>query len=298
MNITTDFKTKVITELKDIRTRYGGSDSAFAKQWSMNSSVWSRLKNGETEGLLKDAQWLNLGRELNVSLNERKWNMAKTEVFEAIKSDVEFCQNNSKGIVLVDDCAIGKTYTGKYLAKTMNNCFYVDGSQCKTKSLFIRAFAKAVGVDHLGRIADIKANIKYYLRMLENPVVIIDEAGDLEYTAFLELKEFWNATEAVCGWYLMGADGLKAKMERGIAAKKVGYRELLSRYSDKYMKIIPTDRQQRLAFYKKMISDVLAVNISDKSKLPTLVNKCLATDASGDIGGLRRAETLLILNNA
>ena len=298
MKITAEFKQKVVAELMDIRTRYGGSDAAFAKQQGINSSVWSRLKNGETEGLLKDTQWLNLGRELNISMNQRRWNMARTQVFEAISEDVKFCQTHSKGMVLVDDCAIGKTFSAKYLSKTLNNCFYLDGSQCKTKNLFIRAFAKAIGLDSTGRISDIKANIKYYLRMLDTPVIILDEAGDLEYTAFLELKEFWNATEGVCGWYLMGADGLKAKMERGISYKKVGYRELLSRYSDKYMKIIPTDRHERLAFYRKMISDVLEVNVSDKKQIPSLVTKCLATDATGDIGGLRRAETLLILNGA
>lgn len=298
MKITPEFKHKVVAELKELRTRYGGSEAAFAKQQGINVSVWSRLKNGETEGLLKDAQWLNLGRELNVSMNQRKWNMARTQVFEAIKEDVIFCQSHSKGMVLVDDCAIGKTFSAKYLSKTLNNCFYIDGSQCKTKNLFIRAFAKAIGLDSIGRISDIKANIKYYLRMLDTPVIILDEAGDLEYTAFLELKEFWNATEGVCGWYLMGADGLKAKMERGISCKKVGYRELLSRYSDKFMKIIPTDRHERQAFYRKMISDVLEVNVNDKSQIPALVKKCLATDAHGDIGGLRRAETLLILKGA
>ncbi|MDO9554563.1 ATP-binding protein [Rhodonellum sp.] len=298
MNLTTEFKQLVIEEMKAVRSRYSGTDAAFAKQWDMNSSVWSRIKNGELDGLLKDSQWLNIGRELNVNINNRKWNMAKTEVFEAIKADVIFCQENGKGIILVDDCAIGKTFAGKYLSKTLNNCFYIDGSQCKTKSLFIRAFAKAIGIDSLGKIAEVKANIKYYLKMLPQPMIILDEAGDLEYTAFLELKEFWNATEGVCGWYLMGADGLRSKIERGINSRKVGYRELLSRYSDKFMKIIPTDRTERLAFYRKMVSDVLSVNITNKTKLPGLVNKCLASDASGDIGGLRRAETLLILEKA
>ena len=92
-------------------------------------------------------------------MNQRKWNTARTEVYDAIQSDVEFCQLHSKGMLLVDDCAIGKTYTAKQLAKTMNNCFYLDGSQSKTKSLFIRALAKVIGLDQTGRIADIKANI-------------------------------------------------------------------------------------------------------------------------------------------
>lgn len=298
MKLTDEFKLKVIEALKEVRRNYGGSDAAFAKQQGINGSVYSRLKNGEIDGLLKETQWLNLGRELNVSLNDRKWNMARTQVFAAIESDVMFCKNNSKGMILVDDCAIGKTFTGKYLSKTVKNCFYIDASQAKTKQLFIREFAKAVGVDSTGRFADIKANIKYYLRMLVQPVVIIDEAGDLDYNAFLELKEFWNATDSVCGWYLMGADGLRAKIERGINSKKVGFRELLSRYSDKFMNVVPTDKTERLAFYRKLVTDVLSVNMEDKSKMHELVRKCLATDATGQIGGLRRAETLLILNAA
>lgn len=297
MKLTPEFKIKVTEELKEVRTKFGGSDSAFAKQWAINPAIWSRIKAGETEGVLKDIQWLTIGRELGVVMNQRKWNAAKTEVFEAIQSDVELCQLHGKGMLLVDDCAIGKTFTAKHLAKTLNNCFYVDASQCKTKSLFIRMIAKVVGLDQTGRISDLKANIKYYLRMLDNPILIIDEAGDLEYSAFLELKEFWNATEGVCGWYLMGADGLRAKVERGIANKKVGYRELLSRYNDRFMKIVPSAPEDRKAFYRKMISDVMAVNIKNRNLLPGLVTKCLATDASGDIGGLRRAETLLILHD-
>ncbi|MGE0931702.1 AAA family ATPase [Peijinzhouia sedimentorum] len=298
MNITADFKAKVMQALADKRKNFGGSDSAFANQQGINPSVFSRLKKGETEGLLKDTQWLTLGRELDVQVNTRKWNMAKTEVFDAIKADVLFCKNNAKGIVLVDDCAIGKSYSAKYLSRTVENCFYLDCSQSKTKSVFIRAMAKVLGIDTAGRIQDVKANIKYYLRMLNNPVLILDEAGDLEYTAFLELKEFWNGTEGTVGWYLMGADGLREKMERGINNRKVGYRELLSRYSDKFMKIIPTEKQDRLAFYKKMITDVVSVNVKDKSKIGMLVQKCMYGDAGGDVGGLRRLETLIILNDA
>ncbi len=43
------------------------------------------------------------------------------------------------------------------------------------------------------------------------PLVVLDEAGDLQYEAFLELKALWNATEMCCGWYMMGADGLRRR---------------------------------------------------------------------------------------
>lgn len=295
MNITAEFKSQVVDALKELRPKFGGSDSAFAKQWSLNASVWSQLKSGKTDGLIKDTQWINLGRELNIQLNRKPWNLVKTEVYQSIEADVIFCQKYSKGMILVDEPEIGKTVAGKHLAKTLNNCFYIDCSQCKNKILFIKAFAKTLGLEPVGRVAEIKENIKYYLRMLQTPVVILDEAGDLEYGAILELKEFWNATEDVCGWYLMGADGLRKKWECGINTKKVGYRELFSRYSSKYISIVPNVKEERMEFYRKMVTEVIKANSSQIKNLPALVNKCLTSDSVGHIGGLRRAKTVLNL---
>lgn len=295
LQITNDFKRKVMTALLEVRSNFDGSDAAFAKQWGINGSVYNRMKKGETERVLRDGQWLNIGRELGVMMHERKWNMARTDVFNVIEEDVVFCKRFAKGKICVDDCGIGKTYTAKYLARTLKNCFYVDASQGKTKNQFIRLIAKSIGVDNTGRISDIMENTKYYLRLLPEPVVIIDEAGDLNYEAFLTLKEFWNATEGACGWYMMGADGLRTKISRGISNKKVGFAEVFSRYSERYTSVVPPGRDDKIRFYRKLISDVLAVNMQDQSKLNDIVRRCLANDVN-NTGGLRRAESLLILN--
>lgn len=290
-------KQVIVTALMEQRKNFDGTDQQFAKQWDINYSVYSRLKNEKNyDGLLREAQWLNLGRELNVEMDARKWNTAKTEVFTVIEQDILFCKDNAKAMICVDDCGIGKTHTAKYLSRTTKNCFYIDASQAKTKQQFIRLIAKTIGVDDKDKYVRVKANIKYALRMLPNPVVIIDEAGDLEYTAFLELKELWNATDKACGWYMMGADGLRRKIERGIQNKKVGYKELFSRYSERYTTIVPSNRNEKISFYKQLITDVLNANMKNKAKLNEIVKRCLINDEDGNIGGLRRAESLLILN--
>jgi len=296
LTISPEQKKMIVAAVMEQRERFGGTDAQFAKQFDINGTVFSRLKNDhDTTGLLKEAQWLNIARELNMPLNERKWVMARTEVYNMIEEDVLFCKEYAKGRICVDDCGIGKTYSAKYLSRKLDNCFYVDASQAKTKQLFIRLLGKAIGVDAQDKLAKVKANIKYALGMLPNPIIIIDEAGDLEYNAFLELKEFWNATVGACGWYLMGADGLRAKIERGISNKKVGYAELFSRYSESYTTIVPAEKNEKLSFYKKLITDVLTPNMKNKTKLNEIVRRCLNND-SGNIGGLRRAESLLILN--
>ncbi|MBY0244977.1 MAG: ATP-binding protein [Sphingobacteriaceae bacterium] len=295
MIITKEYKQKVADALLQIRNNFDGSDKAFATQWSMNNAVFSRLKSGELDGLLKDNQWLSIGMELNVNLNERKWVIAKTDVFKTIEEDILFCKEYGKARICVDDCGIGKTATAKYLSKTLKNCFYVDASQAKTKQAFVRLLAKTIGVDHTGKYADIKALIKYYLKQLPQPMVIIDEAGDLDVKAFVEIKEFWNATENVCGWYLLGADGLRKYISTGIERKKVGFREIFNRFSDKYTSPVPTDRQQKLAYYRKLITDVLSANHNDNKVINEIVQKCLIMGEDGQVSGLRRAESLLIL---
>lgn len=94
--------------------------------------------------------------------------------------------------------------------------------------------------------------------------------GDLQYEAFLELKALWNATERCCAWYMMGADGLKEKINRAIEGKKVGYTEMLSRYGDSYSKVTLDDAQEREKFLKAQAAIVAKINARTVPTLPRL----------------------------
>ena len=298
MEITNLFKDAVVKELLAQRDNFGGTDTQFARSMDINPSVFNRLKNGEREKLLPNSTWMRLGRELRVSLNDRKWNAVETEVFCQMREDVLFCKEFSKSRIFVDNCGIGKTFTLKYLSKTVKNCFYVDCTQCKTKNELIKAFARAVGVELKGKLIDIKENTKYCLQWLESPVMMVDEAGALEKTALGLLQEYWNATEGSCGWYMVGANALRNKIANGVSKDKDYFAELFSRFSESYGYIVPKeDKAKKYAFYEKLITDVLSANITDKSQLNTLVKRSLV-DINGTISGLRRAESLLLLHNA
>jgi hypothetical protein len=294
MNLSKEFKVEVVGALLENRKNFDGSDSMFARQFGVNNSVFSRLKNGQIEGLLKDGQWLEIGRRLNVTINKRQWNAVRTEVFEKIEEEILFCKTYGKSKMFVDECEIGKSFTAKYLSRKLKNCFYIDCSQTPTKREFIKKLAHTLGLESVGTYTEIVDNIKYYLHVLPQPMLIIDEAGDLEYKAFLTIKGLWNATENICGWYIMGADGLQKQFERGISNKKVGYRELFSRFSGKPSSIVPPDQSSKLTFYRNLITEVLSAQTNDKKAIELIVKKCLVQQ-DGYIGGLRRAESLLIL---
>lgn len=297
LELTAEFRSRVASALVSAGEDFEGTDVQFARKYGLNKAVYSRIKGGEYERVLSPQKWLAIGRALDVSPGERKWNKADTDVFKVIREEILFCKEFHKSMIFVDDCAIGKTYTARYLSRTTKNCFYLDCSQSKTRVLFTRALAKTLGVDSSGSYSETKENIKYYLNMLtEPPVIILDEAGDADRKTFCDLKEFWKATDGRCGWYMMGADGLKRKIEEGIRNRTVAFRELFSRFSDKFSFAVPRDREQKKAFYRKLITDVLSANMEDGAKLREIVNKCMQVDlAAGESTGLRRAESLLIM---
>ena len=295
IEVTKEFIEQVATALLAQRDNYeGGSNTAFARKYGINPAVYSRIKSGEREGLLQPAKWISLGRELNVSLHERRWVTVETEVFKQIREEVLFCKAYAKGRIFVDNCGIGKTYTAKYLAKTEKNIFYLDCRQSKEYGSLVRALAKAIGVSLHGTLHDIKEETKYFLSAIPNPVVILDEAGALKKGAIELVLEFWNATEGRCGWYVIGANSLRSKISRGISMDRESFAELFSRLSEKFSTVVPKERKECVDFYKRLITDVISANMTEKNNLSELVNRCLI-EQDGIVTGLRRAEGLLIL---
>ncbi|MFD2874076.1 AAA family ATPase [Mucilaginibacter ximonensis] len=300
IEVNNEFRQKVAKALLEVRKNYGGTNEAFSIKWDINKSVFSRLKGGELTGIISDANWLRIGRQLNILPGKLNLKIARTDVYEQIEEDVMFCKKHSKAMIFVDICEIGKTTAAKDLAMRIENVIYLDGSQCKTKHLFVRALAQAVGVDNSGRIADIKASIKEQLLTLKEPIVIIDDAGDLKLEVFLELKEFWNGTEGYCAWYMIGDDSLSHLIEKAIRSHKPGFRALFSRFSGSFSSLTSElSANDRTLFIRNLIYKVLEANIRNHAQIPALAAKCMKIDKlTNQIGGLRRLESTLILERA
>lgn len=248
MEITNEVKQRIAGAIASDRENYP-SDNRHATALGIAASVYNAIKKGNYEKQVSDANWVGIARRLGVQLRmEMPWTAAKTPTYVFISKQLEACQDSGLSAILCDMPNIGKTFTAKAYVKQHRNAVYVDCSQVKTK--LIRYIAKEFGVGSYGRYSDVYEDLVAYLRTIETPLVVLDEAGDLQYEAFLELKALWNATERCCAWYMMGADGLKEKINRAIEGKKVGYTEMLSRYGDTYSKVTPDDAKEREKFLK------------------------------------------------
>ena len=259
--ITNELKQRILGEMARKRAQFSGSDAKFAVSLGINNAQYSRVKKGETEQVLSDAKWLSIARLLEIQMGDAPaWKTAETPVYQFIYGQLRYCQLNAASRLFCDIADIGKTYTAKQYVKSNRNAVYVDCSQVKSKQKLIRFIAKEFGVSHTGKYSDVYSDLVYYLRSLEKPLVILDEAGDLDYQAFLELKALWNATERTCGWYMMGADGLREKMRRSINCNKVGYAEMFSRYGNRYQKASPDSAKEVLNFKSLHAALIITAN--------------------------------------
>jgi len=275
--ITETLKQTIVKELGKRRVNFTGSDAKFALSLGINTAQYSQIKNGKTERILSNANWISLARILELSVtNEAKWNTADTPVFKFVSGQLKFCQDHAASRLLCDVADIGKSYTAKVYVRSNTDAVYIDCSQVKSKQKLVRAIAKEFGVGYAGKYSEVYADLVFYLKSLPAPLIILDEAGDLDYGAFLELKALWNALERTCGWYMMGADGLKAKIQRSIDNKKVGYTELFSRYGSRYQRATPDGAADSTDFKQAHAAMIIKANAPEADVRKMIV----ATDCS------------------
>jgi hypothetical protein len=262
--INEEIKKQIVEAAKDARSTLYHSQSKMAIALDVNPGVLNRLLSGETDRILSDAKWVSIARRLGVNLTgEKPWKTAHTTSYQHIYAQLDACQARNTSALLCDMADIGKTYTARCYVKENKFAVYIDCSQVKTKQKLIREIAKEFGVGNTGKYADVYGDLVFYLRTIPNPLIILDEAGDLDYPAFLELKALWNATEGACGYYMMGADGLKAKIERALNAHKVGYAELFSRFGSRYQRVSPDGKEALDEFKRTQVALVAKANRED-----------------------------------
>ena len=85
--ITEAQKQKILAAIAANRANYP-SDAKHAASLAISTSVYSTIKNGQTDKALSDANWISIARKLGVNLRgEMEWKAAKTPTFEYINSE-------------------------------------------------------------------------------------------------------------------------------------------------------------------------------------------------------------------
>ena len=96
------------------------------------------------------------------------------------------------------------------------------------KRLFL-SILRALNVSFDGNIHDIVTRISDELNRLDDPLLIIDEAGKLNHTMILYLHELREYTRTNCGIVLSGMPYFRYHLQKAADCQKEGYAEFLRR---------------------------------------------------------------------
>lgn len=281
MLITEQIKSSVLDSiLTDFGRKSGPKGNQITKvrhanSLGINPSVYSRLMNGETDRVLSEAEWIRIGMELGTDMMGYNWQTATTPVYRMIWQQLDYCRKNGLAGIFCDEKGIGKSHVAKMFARAHSNVAYVDCSQAKTKRELIREIARKFGFDYRGKLSEVRRTLTDNILTLDKPLLILDEVGDVSYEAFLEIKSLWNSVEYVCGFYMMGANGLRVKINRQIDNRKVGFEEIFDRFGDRYQHIYSDLTEAQKAMFKRQQAEgILKVNLPhlDKKAADTILN--------------------------
>lgn len=258
----------------------GMSATKFARTIGMNKADISNLRNRkwiDTPTLIGAAKWIKLARLVKFTNRaEKQWIVAPTEIYKRVTYELSLCQKYSISRTMVDEVGIGKTTACLDYKEKNKEVIYVRCSKYPGKHRFIAALGEAVGVDTKNqRYQDILDDAIYAITLMETPLLILDEAGDLDNATERILKEIWNELEGICGIYKVGSQSLRKRMERGVGLDKIGFAESVSRWGSDYSKVAPSQRKERAEYIQFIRSEadiILIANGFSKEVRQKLIN--------------------------
>ena len=129
---------------------------------------------------------------------------------------------------LTADTGMGKTTALKRYS-FRQNVFYVTVGKAMTAKRLLVSILRAMNVSFDGSIHDIVVRIADELNRLENPLLIIDEAGKLTHNMLLYLHDLREYTLTNCGVILSGMPYFRMNLQKAADCQREGCAEFLRR---------------------------------------------------------------------
>lgn len=285
--LTHDQKQAISAKLMEVYPISGfPSRAKYAVSIGITPSDFSNIaaaKWAENDRLIGHSKWLRIARSIGFEFTpSEKWVTAKTETYITISKQLEVCQAESLAAIFCDRAGIGKTHVCKEYAATHRNAFYINGGLSPNRFRFVRALAQAAGIDAKGSAEDVLADFVYYLKSLEQPILIIDEAGDMDNSTYRLLKRLYNELEFHCGFYMVGAPDLRKRIENSIRLRRNSFEEVYSRFGGRYIQVVPNEPNAQRKFLEAQVMQVCEANgLTDPERLHTVVQKSLEDMSRG-----------------
>lgn len=272
MQITQTHKQMVAKAIaEDLKMRQH-SDSGYkqanhAQYLQIHTASYSRISKGDIDKVLSEVEWVRIGKKLFVDLTDSGWKTARTKVFDFVTQQLTYCQNALTNAFNCDLVGIGKTHSAEVYAAKNQNVVYIKCSPGITRAELIRMIAECLGMSSIGTIPSVRRRVIMELYRLRepNPIIILDDAGYLNDSCWMEVKGLIDDLKDACSWYIIGDTSLRKKTEKLIAKDKMGWEAIFDRLGQKYQSITHDygSEAETAVMRKEMAMQILQLNMPD-----------------------------------
>ncbi len=202
----------------------GMSKNELAIQLGVSGATLSKIENDKWDDI-DDKLWRKIWNKVQDVTKAATLTTADYNV--SIKA-CKAAQKNHFMIGLIADTGMGKT-TALTAYSMSKNVFYVCFDKTFSPKNFFIALLKEMGVNFEGNIHAMVNRVADELNTMENPLLIIDEAGKITTTMILYLHVLRDKTVKNCGIVLGGMPYFKNNLIKFSNKQKEGYAEFFRR---------------------------------------------------------------------
>lgn len=226
-------KTQIKKALADYCEHKGSQNKAANSMKGVSSAVISRVLNEEWD-LIADEMWRSIAAQIGYSANE--WVIVETRDFQLMNFLLKDAQDFSNVLAVVGEAGSGKSLAIRNYCNTNKRVFNLCCNEYWNRKMFMQELLAAMGRDCGGyTVGEMMSDIVRNLKVMESPLIIMDEADKLSDQVLYFFISLYNSLEGHCGIMMCATNHLEKRIKRGLKLNKKGYKEIYSRIGRKFI---------------------------------------------------------------
>lgn len=218
-------------------TQYKFSQVELSVKLGVSNATVSNMISGKWTNI-SEAMWRKVQGVLKLDMD---WQIAKTNNYQLLTELLKSMQEQSLTAAVSYNAGVGKSQTYIEYERYNDNVIYVECKNYWQTKSYIKALLNACGIKAEGTKEEMIETFVEYVMGLDKPLIIIDQMDKLKEGAFDLFMDLYNDLFRCCGFLISGVPALEKRIKRGAKIDKIGYREVLSRINNSFIKLTPID---------------------------------------------------------
>ncbi|RBL88543.1 ATP-binding protein [Chitinophaga flava] len=205
------------------------------------------------------------------------WHFVETIASQTLDAYFEDAKMYGNVFAITGAAGSGKTFAAQRFSTIEPSVIHLECAEHWNRKIFLRKILAAMHKEPQGyNVGDLLDEIVSHLLIMEEPLLILDEADKLSDQVLYFFITLYNLLRGKCGIVMMATNHLVKRMERGRRLNRKGYTEIYSRLGRRIIQLPTLNKQE-------IISICEANGISDQPAAVEIFHEC-----EGDMRRLER----------